>query len=841
MSDQKPSLEDILDEYSPDSSDIKAAGRVDTQKILNSTVEAPDIVQKAKSRPPISHEKSALFDNALRNPNPADEVKPADISRHKIAVVSSDAMSEIRTNPQRKAIPSGTITPVQMTPDEAPKIRRMSESTRAKEMESKKNKKKRRGKDNDYTYAKETPDGEYMYTPPEFKKKKRSRIQIINEAESPEGKKQITDIVPSPAAVEAAKPVEPAPRAELTSINLSEKADIDAGQLDVHITQAADEYMSVRSKNKRTKRIVDFNYYGDVEDVGRDIYELKSTISARVVILAMTAFLSLFITLSNQFNLPIIDAFSMSHIKTYLTVHLVLGAVSILSSMAVITKGIRKLCTMKADSDSMTAVTSLSCLIAIIPAFLSPQLVKAENIHIYMPVGILALFINSIGKLLIIRRAARNFRFVSKNFDRHGITYVTDEDRAERITRGTLGDFPILASMRKTDFLTDFLRYTYSSDMTDDFCKKASPLCLIASIAVSFFLTLFCKGTLFTLDSAAFGFSIFSMIICATSCIAMPFVVNIPLENVSKSAIKNKGIMLGYQSVDDFYDTNSILIDANTLFPEGTVRLDGIKVFSNTKLDEAFLEAASLTSTAGSIMSQLFSDVIAGRNGSLYPIENYSYEEGMGMCGWINNKRVLFGNRELMTSHNIEGVPTKAQEAESVDDGKEALYLSISGNLAAMFVVDIVADRYVKRWAKKLCKNKICMFIKCIDPCITVKKLNKLFGIPEEMARIIPKKHHEDFYEETKKAVRLSASMATTGKFSSLAELLIGTKVVHISAIIGLILQTASILLGFVLCMLLILSKAFKSNYVYMSATAMTVYNLAWTVLTYLAVKFKKT
>ena len=189
MSDQKPSLEDILDEYSPDSSDIKAAGRVDTQKILNSTVESPDIVQKAKSRPPISHEKSALFDNALRNPTPADEVKPADISRHKIAVVSSDAMSEIRTNPQRKAIPSGTITPVQMTPDEAPKIRRMSESTRAKEIESKKNTKKRCGKKgNDYTYARETPEGEYMYTPPEFKKKKRSRIQIINEAESPEGK-----------------------------------------------------------------------------------------------------------------------------------------------------------------------------------------------------------------------------------------------------------------------------------------------------------------------------------------------------------------------------------------------------------------------------------------------------------------------------------------------------------------------------------------------------------------------------------------------------------------------------------------------------------------------------
>ena len=473
MSEQKPSLEAILDEYSPDNEEPKTrVGRVDAQKIINSTVESPDIVEKAKSRPPVSHEKSALFDNALRSDTPADDVKPADLSRHKIAVVSSDAMSEIRTNPQRKVIPSGTITPVQMTPDEAPKIRRMSDSTRAKEVQSaKKRSKKRRGKDNDYTYARETPEGEYMYTPPEFKKKKRSRIQIIQAAESPEGKKQITDIVPSPAAVEAAKPVEPAPRAELTSINLSEKADINAGQLDVHITQEADEFMSLHSKSKRTKRIVDFNYYGDVEDVGRDIYELKSTISVRVFILAMTAFLSLFITVTNQFELPVLDFLSMSHIKTYLTIHLVLGAVSVLSSMAVITKGLRKLLSFKADSDSMTAVTALSCLIAIIPAFMRPDLVSSENIHIYMPVGILALLINAIGKLLIIRRAARNFKFVSKNFDRHGVTYVTDEDRAERITRGTLGDFPILASMRKTDFLTDFLRYTYSSDMTDDFCR----------------------------------------------------------------------------------------------------------------------------------------------------------------------------------------------------------------------------------------------------------------------------------------------------------------------------------------------------------------------------------
>lgn len=844
MPDQKLSLEDILNEYSPENKSPKThVGRVDAQKILNSTIQAPEKNVSSVKQPASSHERSNLFDGALRQPTPADEFKPEDLSKKRISVVDKNNIGSIRTVTHQKSISSntGNIPSAQIAPDAAPKIRRMSESTRAKEIENlKKSKKKKQKKKSDYTYNYESPSGEYMYTPPSFKKKKRSRTQIEAEYDSPEGRKQITDIVPSPAAVEAAKPVELAPRAEKTSINLSEKNEIDAGALDIHITQEQDEYLSAKSKKKRTKRIVDFNYYGDVEDVGRDIYELKSTINVRVCILAMTAFLSIFITVANQFGLPLINILEKSNTKAYIAVHLILGIISLASSLPVISKGLKKVFTLSADTDSMTAVTALSCIIALITTFLKPEMASQNNIHIYMPVGIMALLINAIGKLLIIRRAARNFRFVSKNFDRTGVVYVTDEERAERLTRGTLGDFPILASTRKTDFLTDFLRYTYSSDMADTYCRKAVPFCLIASIIVSCFLTFFTKGTLATLESAAFGFSIFSMLICATSCVAMPFVVNIPLENTAAKVFPDKGIMLGYQSVDDFYDTNSILVNADSLFPDGNVKLAGIKVFSNTKIDEALLEAASLTYHAGSIMRMLFRDVTEGREEYLYQIENYSYEESMGICGWINNKRLLFGNRELMTSHNIEGIPTKTKEAEITSANQEALYLSISGNLAAMFIVDISADRNVKKWAKRLCKNKVCMILKSVDPCISLKKISSLFGIPEEMVRILPKRLHDDFDEESKKAVRLSASMATTGKFASFAQLIIGTKVVHSSSIIGLIFQTVSIILGFGLGMLMILSKAFETNYVYMSATSLIVYNLACSVLTYIAVSIKK-
>ena len=82
--------------------------------------------------------------------------------------------------------------------------------------------------------------------------------------------------------------------------------------------------------------------------------------------------------------------------------------------------------------------------------------------------------------------------------------------------------------------------------------------------------------------------------------------------------------------------------------------------------------------------------------------------------------------------------------------------------------------------------------------------------------------------------------MACTGRFSSMAQLILGTKVIHISAIIGLIVQTVSILTGLGLGMMMILSKAFEINYVYMSASALVIYNLLVTAVTCIAVSIKK-
>lgn len=829
MPDKKLSLENILEEYSSDADNDTSihVGRRDAQKIINSAL--PDNSPPKKEEPPrpaVSHEKNELFYGDNKE---SSDIRPNsdELSRKKVVMANQNGLSEVK--PRRPKKTSAVKS------DNSTKIRRMENSTRAREAERRN---KKGAKKVNQTYSKETPDGEYMYTPPQFKKKKRTRKEITDEANG-KGKKYTTDIVPSPEAIKAVKSAEPAPRAKRTSINLSSKRNVKASELDVHIVQSKEDYEKSQYTAERTKRIVDFNYYGDVQDVGRDIYELKEIISTRAIILAFMAFLSLYITVCSRFNLPVADFLSINQIYSYLTAHLLLGLLSLFYSAPVISKGISNLFRLKADSDSMTAMTALTCILSVIVAFFQPDMARGEVIHVYMPVGILAMLFNALGKLMILKRAKRNFNFVSRNFERHAVVYVRDEERAERLTRGTLGDFPILASMRKTDFLTDFLRYSYSSDITDSYCKKAVPICLIFSLIISVLMTFVRTGTLLSVQSLAFGFSVFSMLICATSCIALPFTANIPLEKISQQTLHGKGIILGYQSVDDLYDTNSILVEAETLFPEGTVKLGGIKVFSNTKLPEALLDAASLTYNSGSVMQKLFDDIIIGREKLLYPIENFSYEEDMGLCGWINNRRILLGTRELMEAHNIEGIPTKAQEVEYAE-GNAPVYLSISGNLAAMFVVNLTTDRYIKKWTERLVRKKICLIVKSIDPFITREEISKVFGIPQDLIRIIPKRLHDDFNAETEKTVRMSASMACTGRFTSFVQLILGIKVIHSSAIAGLIVQTVSILLGLGLSIMLILSKAFEFDYIYMSATAMVIYNLICTAITCIVVNIRR-
>jgi len=206
------------------------------------------------------------------------------------------------------------------------------------------------------------------------------------------------------------------------------------------------------------------------------------------------------------------------------------------------------------------------------------------------------------------------------------------------------------------------------------------------------------------------------------------------------------------------------------------------------------------------------------------------------LCGWSNNRRILLGNRELMNNHKIEGVPTMTKEKEFTEGGREALYLSVSGNLAAMFIIEVTASTAVVKCMKQMLKKDIAVIVKSVDPFITINRLSSLFGYPDELIKIIPQRMVKDFDEETRPTKKVSASMACSGRFTSFMQLLMGAKAIRKTVAMGLTLQLAAALLGFVLVAINSVLNAFDA----ITPAMILLYQIICTLLIAFIVRIRK-
>lgn len=592
--------------------------------------------------------------------------------------------------------------------------------------------------------------------------------------------------------------------------------------------KAENEKSSADNAPEIKSHIEDYDKPEDADSVLSDMYDLKSTLHSRIITLAVLAVLCAYISLADTNNFPIFNALQSSvSPHGFIFIQLIMGIVALAASFTVVIGGIKKLFKRSADCDTMASAAMLSSLVAGIVSFINTDLIEKGLIHIYMPVGIFALLFNALGKYLIVGRAIQNFGFVSDNsIKKYAMFCIDDEDRAEKITRGYIDDYPVVAASRKTDFLTDFLKYTYSTDIADKFCKYAVPAFSVISFLAALLIPLV-NISKYSGGILPACFSVFAMCMALCSCFAVPIIVNLPMYSIAKEYANTSGLMLGYQSVEDFYDANAVMADAKKLFPENSVILAGIKMFSDTKIDDALLDAGSLAVHAGSILSDMFIKIADGKKEIFRKVESYVYEDLNGICGWIDNRRVLLGSRELMSGHSIEGLPLESTEHEYTKNGHKVVYLSISGNLSAMFILQVKANPEIKYWLSEMAEYNIKLMVKSNDSLVSSESLSALFEIPQEYFKIVGSDCHEDFEIETNSAPKTSASMAYEGDLSTMIKLITDSRNLRRNFVVGILMQCAAAILGIILAVVFICMDSVQE----VNPTMILAYNLIWTII----------
>ena len=565
---------------------------------------------------------------------------------------------------------------------------------------------------------------------------------------------------------------------------------------------------------------------------------LRNAVFFRTVSLAVLTVIGAFLAIGESSYTLLYPALSqLMTVRGYCFLHLILGLLILFITFPTVINGMRKLFHREADSDTIAAMPLIPCLLTVLATIFVPEPMQHSLVHIFLPVSSFILLMNSIGKLFIIRRATRNFALLTKNFEKYIVTCVQSETAAEELTRGVVQDYPILATIRKTKQMSDFLRHTYASDLADRFSKKLAPIVAGISLLLAAAITGIRIGVLETpAENIPFFCSVLTMLLTAGCSAGIPLTVNLPLDRASKRLCPHGCTLLGYQSVDDFYDVNSILVPAATLFPKQSITISGIKNFSGFQVEEALLDAASMVYAADSILQNAFAALVEEKDGGmLYQVEDCSYEDNLGICGWIRHRRVLLGNREMMMAHHVEGMPTKVRELEMTSGSQDVLYLSVSGVVAGMFVIDITADPMVKRQMQRLKEEQISVIVKSVDSCITLQRLTTLFGVPDSMLKILPSADNDLYEKETAPLQDVSASTIHDGSFFGTARLLLEARSIKRAATTGLLLQVIAVILGLSICIGYILVNGYDN----ITSQTLLFFQLVMTGLTLLTTRLK--
>lgn len=210
----------------------------------------------------------------------------------------------------------------------------------------------------------------------------------------------------------------------------------------------------------------------------------------------------------------------------------------------------------------------------------------------------------------------------------------------------------------------------------------------------------------------------------------------LPLRWINKR-INRTGAMLSCQdAVNELYRTNAVVLDSRDLFDKNACSLAGFRDFKNVRMDDAMLYAAAMVIRSGGPLTGVFDKMVVGRRDVLPTVKSFSYEEKLGISGWIYNQKVILGNRMLMENHNID-VSSGIDEDKYLMQGHEILYLAIAHKLAAMFVVDYAPNKKLAPYLKKLRDSGVSILVRNCDPNVTERMISECYDMRLDNIKII--------------------------------------------------------------------------------------------------------
>lgn len=402
--------------------------------------------------------------------------------------------------------------------------------------------------------------------------------------------------------------------------------------------------------------------------------------------------------------------------------------------------------------------------------------------------GALALTFNLLGKLVIMNRVKRSFEVIANDEHKKAVTFVEDKVNASIMSGGSVIGEAFIACGRDCKNITGYLHNAYSEDAYE---KKIAPLTVFILIAAA----------LLALLGFVFGGGLYSSLVafCAVFCAAAPVSMilccSMPFSLVSKKLAAYDAMIAGWNGVETVSNTNAVAFQASELFPAGNVKLYNMQVLNRGALDKYIASAAAVLNAAKSPLAPIFNEILETDSEKCPTADSVKYENGMGVSGWIGDKRVFIGNRTLMEGHSIR-TPSLELDKKILRQGYFPVYLAVDQQLCALFIVGYEADPEITYELRRLCSTGVTMLVRSNDPNISEDMICDYFGLYPDSVKLLSPAGVSAYYSATSYKESIAAKATYSGDICGFLSLV--TSAIKLKGICSalLILQIVLLCLG---------------------------------------------
>ena len=462
------------------------------------------------------------------------------------------------------------------------------------------------------------------------------------------------------------------------------------------------------------------------------LHHMAAELTLRCVLAGILAVVLLHLGLTAERLLPPLSVLDPDAAPAaFYAANLLLFAASLFVGYPVLRDGLAGL-RGRPSADTMPALAAVAALLQAVMAMLNANAYRStEGIGLLTGMAALGLFLALVGSRVMLSAVQGGYALAAEGGELRGAYRTRDKDLIRALARDLEQKDPwVLLSRPVQTASDDFVEQSLSERASERRARKVACVLLAAAVLSGVAFLLFGGGINCAVAAAA-------AVLCMGAPLSSVLVPGLAALRLQRAAAAVGAVVPGWAAIEELGGIDTIELDADDLFTADSVTLEDIRIFKGGRIDRAILYAASVLNESCDTLRGLFRQIIEDRTDILFPVKDLEQHTGLGFSAWCDNNRILIGTRRYMEQEGVTLPEQDYEDSHSKNGELQILYLAVSGNLHAMFVLRYVGGRNVARSLASLQKENIRLLVTSKDPSLTARHITETYHLPEGMVTVL--------------------------------------------------------------------------------------------------------